>query len=228
MELSMPHLQLQYVNSFYDSRGKLRDSFRRKGHKRVSIKGKPGSAEFIKRDDELLKLTAPDAEPVDRDAPGSIDRAIKDYFNDTTFTDDLAKATQGMRAAILKRFRDAVTPGGRRFGENQIATLQTEKGRERLADEFARQSTPAAQKNYLKALRGLMVYALAKKLIADDPTESLKPTKAARKSNGHLTWHDEQITQYRERHKTRHGWRLNSRSMSPRAVTIAMCSGVSI
>lgn len=101
-----------------------------------------------------------------------------------------------MRGAAQNPFL-TTTPTRRRFGDNQIATLQTKEGRGRLADELAKQSTHPAQK---KALRGLMVYivyALAKKPITDHPTENLKPAKVARKSNGHLTWHDEQITQYR-------------------------------
>ncbi|KRR06834.1 hypothetical protein [Bradyrhizobium valentinum] len=94
-----------------------------------------------------MKATSEDAEPIDRDAPGSVDAVIKAYLRDEMFTEHLAKATQDMRAAILKRFQNTTTPNGRRFGDNQIATLQAKEGRERLADELAKQSTPAAQKN---------------------------------------------------------------------------------
>ena len=43
----MAKLPLDYVNTFYDSRGKLRHTFRRKGHKRPTLKGKPGDADFM-------------------------------------------------------------------------------------------------------------------------------------------------------------------------------------
>jgi len=50
-------VQLDYVNRFTDSRGKLRHSFRRKGHKRVTIKGQPGSDEFMENYHALLERT---------------------------------------------------------------------------------------------------------------------------------------------------------------------------
>ncbi|MDF0495325.1 hypothetical protein [Bradyrhizobium yuanmingense] len=53
-----------------------------------------------------------------------------------------------MRGAAQNPF-PTTTPTRRRFGDNQIATLQTEEGRDRLADELAKQSTHPAQKNYL-------------------------------------------------------------------------------
>ena len=43
----MADIKLDYVNSFYDARGKLRHTFRRKGHKKVTIKGRPGSPDFM-------------------------------------------------------------------------------------------------------------------------------------------------------------------------------------
>lgn len=197
----MAVLKLNFVNSYIDSRGSIRHTFRRKGHERVTLRGQPGTAEFMAHYDELRKLTDPDAETVDRDAPGSVDSVIKNYLKDEMFT-DLAKATQCMRAAILKRFRNSVTPGGRRFGDNMIATLQTEKGKTRLKEEITKQSTPAARKNYLKALRGLMAYATGVKSLGltDDPTDGIKIKPAKKKSGGHLTWHSEQILQYRETH----------------------------
>jgi hypothetical protein len=39
--------QTPFVHSFYDARGKLRHVFRRKGHKQITIKGKPGTQEFM-------------------------------------------------------------------------------------------------------------------------------------------------------------------------------------
>lgn len=194
----MAVLRLDYVNSFMDAGDKLRHIFRRKGFKRETIKGVPGSAEFMAHYDQLLKKTSPDAEPVERDAPGSIDRVIKQYKASPMFTDELAKATQSNRAAFLKRFQNATTPAGRRFGDNMIATLATEKGRDRIRDELAK-LTPNAQMNYLKALRHLVAYAIKNKLLTSNPTEDIEVAKASR-SDGHLTWGEIQIQQYRDHH----------------------------
>jgi hypothetical protein len=53
----MAIFKLDFVSSFYDSRGKLRHQFRRKGHPRVTIKGRPGSPEFMEHDHALLAKT---------------------------------------------------------------------------------------------------------------------------------------------------------------------------
>ena len=53
----MADIKLDYINSFYDTRGKLRHTFRRKGHKKVTIKGRPGSQEFMDAYQALLGKT---------------------------------------------------------------------------------------------------------------------------------------------------------------------------
>ena len=56
-----------------------------------------------------------------------------------------------------------------------------------------------AQKNWLKTIRGLMVFAAAENMITADPSEGVKPAKAAM-SMGHMTWFEPQIEQYRAHH----------------------------
>jgi hypothetical protein len=53
----MAEIKLDYVNSFYDTRRILRHQFRRKGHKKVTIKGRPGSEEFMEHYHGLLAQT---------------------------------------------------------------------------------------------------------------------------------------------------------------------------
>ena len=53
----MAEIKLEYVNSYIDARGKPRHVFRRKGHKRVTIKGRPGSQEFMDHYHELVEKT---------------------------------------------------------------------------------------------------------------------------------------------------------------------------
>lgn len=59
---------------------------------------------------------------------------------------------------------------------------------------------PYAQKNWLKTLRGLMHFAIKENFRADDPTAGVSAVKPAIKSRGHMTWGDEQIAAYRQRH----------------------------
>ena len=53
----MAAFKLDFVNSYIDARGKMRHVFRRNGDRTVTLKGRPGSAEFMDEYDELLAQT---------------------------------------------------------------------------------------------------------------------------------------------------------------------------
>ena len=67
---------------------------------------------------------------------------------------------------------------------------------------------PHAQKNWLKTLRGLMLFAIAENIRADDPTAGVKALRPRVKSKGHLTWGKDQIEAYRNTHPIGTGARL--------------------
>ena len=195
----MAEITLQYLNRFYDVRGKLRYQFRRKGHKRVTIKGLPGSAEFMEAYQALLERTG--GSPMvgeigaGRTKTGTIDALVVAYYKHDAFTKGLAKATQKMRRPIIGHFREFKTPiGGRRYGENHIGTMQRKQIEDVLKDK-----TPNAQRNWLKALRGLIAFAILENQCVDDPSAGIKPSKGP-KSGGHMTWKEAQVAQYREHH----------------------------
>jgi hypothetical protein len=52
------------------------------------------------------------------------------------------------------------------------------------------------KRNWFKAIRGLMLYSVWIGMRPDDPTEGIKNVKV-RKSEGHHTWTDDEIKQYR-------------------------------
>src|SRR5205814_8550473 len=56
-----------------------------------------------------------------------------------------------------------------------------------------------AQRNWLKTLRTLIAFAIAKGECSVDPSAGIKLLRQV-KSRGHMTWDDPQIVQYRERH----------------------------
>ena len=119
----MATFKLPFVHSFYDARGKLRHVFRRKGHKRVTIKGKPGTPEFMERYHALLNQTGGLDIGASRLKAGTIDALIPRYYQSESFK-ALAKATQVCRRPILDRFRDFKTPSGRRYGDNRIGLME--------------------------------------------------------------------------------------------------------
>jgi integrase/recombinase XerD len=182
-------LPLRYVNEYRDVRGKVRRYFRRRGQKKVPLPGLPGSEEFMRAYQEALSREAPPLEiGASRTASGTIDALIVTYFRSRTFTEALAPETQRMRRNILDRFR--TEHGGKR-----VATLESKHVATLIKDRSVH-----AQKNWLKTLRGLMLFAISENYRADDPTAGVKAARPAVKSRGHMTWGAAEIDAYRARH----------------------------
>jgi site-specific recombinase XerD len=91
------------------------------------------------------------------------------YKSSDTFTKGLAVATQNQRRPILEHFADKCGPSGQRFGEKRIDTLQ----RRHILAIFEGM-TRDMKRNWLKALRGLMAFAVSEQIRADDPTQGIK------------------------------------------------------
>ena len=193
----MATIKLDFVHTFYDARGKLRHTFRRKGHKQVTIKGRAGSPEFMDAYHALLERTGGTMAltiGTSLNKPGTIDALILRYVQSDSFTKGLSIASQKMRAPILNRFRDFKTPSGRRYGGNQIGGMIRQD-----IEAVLKGKTPNAQKNWLKAIRPMLAFAISEGECKTDPTIGLKTTRAA-KTQGHMTWKPPQVAKYRERH----------------------------
>jgi hypothetical protein len=180
----MADIKLDYVNSFYDARGKLRHQFRRKGHKRVTIKGRPGSPEFMDVYHALLEQTGGPLSVADIGAShikaGTIDALIVKYYKHDAFKKGLAKATQAMRRPILDHFRDFKTPSGRRYGENRLATMQPKSIVAVLEGK-----TSNAQGNWLKTLRHLIAFGIAQRECSVDPSAGIQEIKRHQEPGSH-------------------------------------------
>jgi integrase/recombinase XerD len=177
--------RLLHVNSFRDRHGRVRHYFRQRGRKALALPGIPGSAEFMAAYQVALADT-PIKIGAERTVTGSVNAAIANYYSSEAFNDGLAPATQRMRRNILERFRNA-------HGDKRLALLER-----RHIVQLLEGMKPHARKNWLKTLRGLMAFAVINNLRADDPTAQVKIK--APSSSGHMTWHEPQIAQYRDRH----------------------------
>jgi integrase/recombinase XerD len=181
-------LLLRYVNEYRDVRGKVRRYFRRRGFKKVPLPGLPGSEEFMAAYQAALAGVESKLEiGASRTTPRTIDALIVAYFRSRAFTEALAPETQRMRRNILDRFR--TEHGGKR-----VATLESRHVAKLIKDPVH------AQKNWLKTLRGLMLFAISENYRADDPTAGVKAARPAVKSRGHMTWGAAEIDAYRARH----------------------------
>jgi integrase/recombinase XerD len=202
----MAEFKLDYVNTFVDARGKIRHQFRRKGHKRVTIKGRPGSPQFMESYHALLENSGgamPSEIGAGRTKAGTVNAVAVALYKHDVFLKGLATETRKSWRRIIDRFRQFKTPSGRIYGENKLATIEKKSMvafiEGKAEDGQAR--TFNAQQNRLKAVRFLIRFAISQGELARDPSEDVEVLKTdGPKSMGHMTWLEPQIAQYRERH----------------------------
>jgi integrase len=180
----MTRIRLEYVHEYRDCRGKLRRYFRRPGFKRIALPGLPGSAEFNAAYERAL-AGLPKQIGAERTRPGTVNAAIVGYYQCLAFR-ELAPTTQYKRRTILERFRSA-------HGDKSIKTLPQE-----FIVRALNQNKPAEARNWLKALRHLLDYAVAENFRADNPARGFKLPKM--KSGHRRAWTEQEVEQYETAH----------------------------
>jgi integrase len=180
-------LRLKFVHEFRDRHGKLRRYFRRPGQKRVPLPGIPGSEPFMTAyqaalaGNTIVRIKVGSS----RTTQGTVAAAVAGYFTSEAFQ-ALASTTRSQRRGILDRFREE-------HGNKRIATLPTD-----AIERILSKKKGEAARNWLKALRGLLRFAVAEKFRTDDPTEPIKVKKI--KTDGYVPWTEDLIEKYREKH----------------------------
>jgi integrase len=180
----MTHIRLPYVQAWVDRDGRVHQYFRRPGHPRVRLRGLPGSAEFMRAYEAALEVPQI-AIGAKRSKPGSVSMAIAAYFGSNDFG-MLAAGTQAMRRGILERFREA-------HGDKPLALLP-----QKFIALTLSQMKPYAARNWVKALRGLMQFAVKLELCEIDPTQGIKLPRV--KSDGFHTWSETEIAAFEATH----------------------------
>src|SRR5262249_29166114 len=149
-------IKLAYVLEYADRHGKVRRYFRRKGYKQIALPGLPGSEEFMAAYQAALARAGPIEVGAGRFDPKSRDALISAYLRSDAFTKGLAEETQRMRRNILDRFRS-------QNGGKMARTLER-----RHVEAMLKKKKPHAQKNWLKTLRGLMLFAIEENFRSSD------------------------------------------------------------
>lgn len=178
---------LRYVHEYRDRHGKVRRYYRRPGQPGVLLRGEPGSAEFLAAYQAAQSGHKIEPKPIgiDRSVPGSVSAAIADYYQSGAFL-ALAAGTRRMRRQLLERFRVD-------HGTKQLSGMQQKHVAQQLG-----KLKPFAARNWLKAVRGLMQFAVATGLSRDDPTAGIKPVKV-RAGTIH-TWTEDEIAIFEHHH----------------------------
>jgi integrase len=145
----------------------------------------PGSAAFLAAyrdavDQPQMSIGAK------RTKAGTVNAAIVGYYDSTMFFGSLAPSTQAIRRQVLERFRAA-------HGDLPIASLP-----QKFITASLGKMKPFAARNWLKAIRHLMAYAVSADLCGADPTQGIKLPKV--KTSGIYTWNEQDIADYEAAH----------------------------
>jgi integrase len=176
----------RFVQSFVDKKtGAVFHYFRRRGYERVRLPGIPGSREFM---DAYQRALAGQQEPIGakRTKSGSVSAAIVGYYASPLYFGSLSLGTQYARRTILERFRAE-------HGDLPIADMPP-----KFIALTLSKLKPQAARNWFKAIRRLMQYAVAVGLVRVDPTQGLKAPQS--KSKEHRPWTDAEVAAYEAKH----------------------------
>jgi integrase len=189
----MAKIKLQYVHEYVDRHGKPRRYFRKRGQKKVSLPGAPGSVEFMAAYQACLadKPAAP-APTTIRQVEGSFSRLVTEFYAWKGFKKDIKPSSQRAYRSVLTKL---VADHGHR-GVSMMTQEAVERIINRIGDE-----KPAMANLTRAVLRKLMRFAVKSKLIASNPVVDIERFKTGE----HHTWTDAELRQY-ERH-----WRVGTR-----------------
>lgn len=174
------------IHGYINRHGKAVFYYRKPGCPKVRLRGHPGSPSFVAEYDAARSFGPGVIIGASRTVPGTLNAVLVSYYQSTGFK-ALAKSTQQTRRAILEKFRAD-------HGDKRIALMHAQALQITINDK-----TPAAQRNFVKSIRGLVDHSLALGIIKIDPLTGLKLAKF-KKTGGFHTWSEEEIEQYRARH----------------------------
>jgi integrase len=156
------------------------------GGPKVRLSGLPWSPTFMAAYEAAKANGVPPLIVASRTLPGTVNAALVSYYQSAAFK-GLAQTTQNSRRAILEQFRND-------HGDMQIAPIHS-----RAIQIILYKKSPAASRNWKKALRGFFDHCLSLSMIKVDPLDGVKLAKMKR-TGGFHTWSEDEIAQYRARH----------------------------
>jgi integrase len=201
-------IRLPYLKTWiHKPSGKVYARFRRKGYEEIQLPGVLGSDEMMAaywtaRNCSTPTLIETASIGASRLKPGTVASIVALFLQSSSFTSD-SEGTQRRRRPQLNAFRE-------QHGDKPIAGINQKFFQTALADLGAH-----AGRNWLKAMRPLMRFAIAQGFIESDPTGGIKIKVP--KSDGHATWTENEIAQFRAH------WRLGT--MERLAMELALNTG---
>lgn len=186
-----------HVYSKQDRHGKTRYRFQRKKWPSAYLPGEPGDAEFHRAYAVIITAgpnATPSAQSKPRYSPRSLDHLLAEY-QATPRWHKKSERTRYVQGRILDKFMDRVSASGKRYGERPVASV-TVGWLDRILAGMA--ETPAAANVLRKILSSLMDQAIKLEWRRDNPARLTD--SYAESADGHHTWTEEEIAQYRRKH----------------------------
>jgi integrase len=181
-------IRLPYLKTWmHKPSGKVYARFRRKGYEEIQLSGVLGSDEMMAAYWAARNCSTPASIEMpsigaSRLKPGTVASVVALFLQSSSFTSD-SEGTQRRRRSQLNAFRD-------QHGDKPIAGINVPFFQRALADLGAH-----AGRNWLKAMRPLMRFCVGQGFIDTDPTDGIKIKVP--KSDGHATWTEDEIAQFR-------------------------------
>ncbi len=179
----MTRLRLKYVHEYLDRHGQLRRYVRKRGCKRVSLPGIPGSREFMDAYQAALN-EAPRANYASH-RTGTMGWLAIEFCRSTEFS-NLKPSSKKIYKSILDKLRDA-------HGHRLVRDLQQPKARKLIEDVGV--SRPAMANLTRAVLRRLMEHSISLNLRHDNPFNKVPKYKLGT----HHTWTEDEIALYEKR-----------------------------
>jgi integrase/recombinase XerD len=184
----MVRIKMKYVVEDKDRHGNIRHYFRRKEQPKIRLRGMPGSDEFMEAYQAALANAGKTQQQRNiRAATGSFGYVCLNYYVSPTFK-ALDQSTQHQRSYFLDSICEM-------YDDKPISKMESRHVKMLLEN---RRQTPAAARNFLKALQALFKWAVDNNKAKNNPTLGVEYIPYSTK--GHHSWTTEEITQYEERH----------------------------
>jgi integrase len=180
--------RLPYLKTWiHKPSGKVYARFRRNGFEEIQLPGTLYSDEMMAaywtaRNCGATAIEVPSI-GASRLKLGTVAFVVALFLQSSSFTSD-SEGTQRRRRSLLNGFRE-------QYGERKIAILD----RKWIQQAIASIDSAHAARNWLKAIRALTRFAVTQGFIEIEPTDGIKIKVP--KSDGHATWTEDEIAQFR-------------------------------
>ena len=202
MGLVMAQIEFKYLHRTRNRHGKFYYSFRKKGCKRLPIRGIPGSAEFVAAYEAALGLSKSER----KIKSGSMGELVRQFYQSTKFAGLDKSSTQQTYRRVLDVFCAE-------HGDKPVALLEMHHIEMIIAKKSA---TPAAANQLLKRLKQVLDFGVKHSWIVSNPAKGVEKVRYANKPIH--TWTEVQARQFAAHHKPG--------TMAYLAFIIMSCTGI--